>query len=237
MTAAGGGGSSAAARRSRRRRRRIGRALVSLGYLCAVVAGGLALRAVLDDGDGANASSVPPEPALPRPRSQPVGQNPLVLTGPLPTASAGGDGMVSLSFETRSGVLALAVPGASLRPRTNAAPSIVAPRQVAFAEARDGVGGVRVVDPDDLPGDYGMLLASTGGSISVGRVGGVRFFGENGTNFLPLVGPLAALNEALAALRFDPGPGGGTLAIVVTDYGHGELAQARAGSARLEVAG
>ena len=92
-----------------------------------------------------------------------------------------------------------------------------------------------IVDSDGLPGEYGVLLTAPGGSISVGSPEGVRFFGDNGSNFLPLLGSLSALNDALAALQFDPGPRGGTLVIHVTDYGHGNLADARGATALIAV--
>lgn len=241
MTTGGEHRSSSAARRSRRRRRRrVGRGFVSLGYLCAVLAGGVALRAAFDDSPDAPSSA--PNATLAPPRHHPVptdaeaaGQLQAVSEAPPVTTSVDADGMVELSVESRLGPLPLSVPSAGLRPSPNSPPRIVAPREVTVAEGRDRLAGVSIVDPDALPGDHGLLLVAAGGSISVGSPEGVRFFGENGSNFLPLLGSVSALNEALAALQFDPGPRGGELFIHVTDFGHGNLAEARRGSARIAV--
>jgi hypothetical protein len=106
----------------------------------------------------------------------------------------------------------------------NTPPSISAPGTVNIAPSgASAVPGLSLTDAEAREGDiFGVLVSSREGRISLGTTQGLRLVGQNGTRWIPFEGRIAAVNAALATLRYTPTTASGTqtLVIVATDNGH-----------------
>jgi hypothetical protein len=182
-------------RAKRRRLRRIGRGLYGLAAVLVVIAA-IVVIARHDDGK---------KPVTASARS--------ATTAPL----LGTEAPTTLAPTTT-------VPPATGNAAGNTAPVIVAPTTAAIVRSgASPVHGISLTDHEARDGDtFAVLLVAKDGLITLGETDRLRLYTANGSRWLPLSGPLDAIQAALASLRFTPGSNATsfTLSIYAADGGH-----------------
>jgi hypothetical protein len=106
----------------------------------------------------------------------------------------------------------------------NTPPLIVAPTTAAIGRrGASPIHGISLTDREAREGDtFALLLVAKDGLITLGDTNRLRLYTANGSRWLPLSGPLDAIQAALASLNFTPGSNATsfTLSIYAADGGH-----------------
>jgi hypothetical protein len=108
---------------------------------------------------------------------------------------------------------------------TNTPPVLRAP--TIFEVARQGATLIEGMSTEDTEatrdgGEIGVLLYTAHGTMEFGSTDGVTLHAPNGSQWIPIIGTIDAVNTTLATLHYTPGRRGPhTLEAIVSDFGHG----------------
>ena len=114
----------------------------------------------------------------------------------------------------------------------NTPPVIVAPDVIKIAATgKSAIPGIAIQDAEATrdTSAIGVIVYAPDGNLFFNRQEGVRLYQPNGTAWIPIIGRITAVNDALASLQYEPRTRRARpIEILTSDFGGGDNAKALA---------